>query len=246
MDKKKFEEYTAIKTSPGDIRFHALIHVLLFTDLLGFGSLLGDPKIPFFIYLAIIPVIILNLWLILYLVAPYKFELSFVLFYGVWGVLTSFLYFLVTQKFLYTIVQFESLLFFYLGLAFYLITIVSVLVTHYLSLYDKVKIPDGPGAWPRWLAIVPGVGYLFAQLILSAINSDDIKALLFVGCVILTMLYPILMTRLTHQYFFLRKHKKEVMKIYSGLGKPKKDRKFDKKNSNKHKRKTKRKKNAVN
>ncbi|MFD2922404.1 hypothetical protein ACFS6F_01455 [Halobacillus naozhouensis] len=237
INKRELSKYLTINYSTSEIRSMAIFHVLLFTDFMGLYMLFGHSELGFIFNIGLIPVIILNLWSILYVVAPYRFELSFVLFYGIWGLLTSFLHFLVIQKFLYNIVQFESLLFFYLGLTFYLFSIISVLVIQHLSLYDKIKIPEGPGAWPKWVAIIPGFSFLFAQLVFSAINSEDVKALIFVGGLTLVMIYPVLAVKLVHQYFFLKKHKKELSARYSGLGKSKKDRIFNGKKSKRHKQK---------
>ncbi|TCP31198.1 hypothetical protein EV207_10381 [Scopulibacillus darangshiensis] len=239
MDKKTFNEYLILRTFPTDIRFIAMMNVLFFSDLLGFLPLLGIPRLPFFINLAIIPVIILNIWLLVYIIAPYRFELSFTLFQGVWGVLTSFLYFLVTQKFLYNILHFETLLFFYLGLALYLISVSGVIIIQHLSINGKIKIPEGPGAWTKWIAIVPGFSYVFGQMIFSIIKSDDIKALIFVGCILGAMIFPILFVKLLHQYFFFIKNKDALLAKYPTLNKPKKERIFQKrpKNSKSHKRK---------
>ncbi|WP_079527539.1 hypothetical protein [Halobacillus hunanensis] len=227
MNQNKFTEYLTIRYLAAEIRSMTIIHVLLFTDFMGLYMLFGHSELGFIFNLGLVPVIILNVWSVLYIIAPYRYELSFVLFYGVWGLLTSFVHFLVIQKFLYNIVQFESLGFFYVGLIFYLLSVSSVLVMQHLTLLDNFKIQEGPGTWPKWVAVIPGFSYLFAQFVFTAIQSGDIKSLIFVGALTLVTIYPILAVKLIHQYFFLIKYKEELMVKYPVLGRPKKSRNLE-------------------
>lgn len=219
-----------------DIRIFAIFNIIMFTDLLGFFLLFGNYDLRFFIYIGIIPTLILNLWAIIYVIAPYRFESSFVLFKGGWGLLTSFLYFLVVEKFLYDIIHFETLFPFFFGLFFYMITIVAVIVIQHLLIYDKMKIPKGPGAWPKVMAFIPALSYMFGQILFSAIKSDDTKTLIFACGMIVLEIFPVLFIKCIHQYFFFMKHREALLAKYPNLDKPKKQRVFrDKSKNHKHK-----------
>lgn len=236
MDKKKFDKYLTLRNSAGDIRFVAIFNILMFSDLLGILPLYGEPRISFFIYVGIVPALILNIWAILYVVAPYRFESSFILFYGVWGMITSFLYFVVVEKYLYSILHLETWLYFFLGLLFYLVSVAAVLVTQHLLIYDKLKPLKGPGAWPKVMAFIPAFSFIFSQFLFSTIKSDDIKALIFAGCMAALMLLMLLFVQYIHQYFFFIKHKEALLAKYPNLDKPKKQRVFrDKSKNHKHK-----------
>ena len=75
---------------------------LLFMYFLGIFPLVGAPfSLPFFIA-AVIPVAILQIWAIVYLIDPYRFEKSYYLFFGVYGVVNTYVFFISIQKILYT------------------------------------------------------------------------------------------------------------------------------------------------
>ncbi len=224
MENRKLEKYLTLSNYPSEIRSKTIFQVLILSDFLGFFLLVGLPELSFILNLVLIPVITLNFWALLYIIAPYRFELSFVLFNGFWGFVTSFIYFLVTQKYIYNILEFESLLFFNLGLSFYFLSVLSVLVIQHLLLNDKIKIPEGLNAWSNWISIVPYLCFGFVELIFIATKSDDIKPLIFVGVVLVVMVFPVSTVKLIHQYIYLRKYQQEVKAEYQDLGKPKKDR----------------------
>lgn len=76
--------------------------LFIFLDIIGVLFLLGEPFIPSLFWGGIIPVIFIHLWAIPYVIAPYMFERSYYLFFGVYGVINTFLYFLVIQKLIYS------------------------------------------------------------------------------------------------------------------------------------------------
>lgn len=221
------------------------MNVQFFMDFFGFFPLYFTPGLKIFVDLAIIPVVIFNIWSLLYFIAPYRFELSFVLFQGLWGVFTSFLFFLVAEKFFYHILHIESFLFFYLGLVFYLMSLVGVIVIEYLWVYDKVKIPEGPGSWPKAMAFVPALSYMIGQFIFTAIKNENITGLIFAGIISLAMFIPFLFVRFVHQYFFLIGHKETLKARDRYLCAPKKDRPFDGKEGKKRRKRSRKKKRSM-
>ncbi len=161
------------------------------------------------------------------MIAPYRFESSFHLFFGIWGLFTSFIMFLVIQKFLYNLFPFQSLQFFFISLRLYILSIIAVQVLHLLFLYGKLSPLKGPRRnWAPLVAITPALSYVIGQFIFSIILSDDLKALIFVACESMIILYPVFCIKFIHQYYFSRKNKHALNEKYPKLNAPKKQRKL--------------------
>ncbi|KAA0566053.1 hypothetical protein F0342_05040 [Bacillus sp. CH30_1T] len=69
--------------SPRENRGNILVFFLIFLDTIGVLFLLGEPMVPLFYWSGIIPLVFIHLWAIQYVIAPYKFEKSYYLFFGV-------------------------------------------------------------------------------------------------------------------------------------------------------------------
>ncbi|MFD2922403.1 hypothetical protein [Halobacillus naozhouensis] len=226
MKKSIYNNYLKLEEH-GEVRSRGILHVLILTDLMGLFTLLGPSELTFALPIATVLGIILNVWALLYLIAPYRFESSFFLFFGTWGLFTSFIMFLVIQKFLYNIFQYHSLQFFYISLTLYILCIIGVQVLHLLFLYERLTPPKGPRRnWTPLVAITPALSYVIGQLVYSMIVSEDIKALIFVACESLLILYPIFCIKFIHQYYFLIKNKQSLNEKYPNLNLPKKNRKL--------------------
>lgn len=88
--------------SPSENRSNIFVFFFVFLDLIGVLFLLGEPLIPSLFWGGMIPVIFIHLWSIPYAIAPYTFERSYYLFFGVYGIINTFVYFLVIQKLTYS------------------------------------------------------------------------------------------------------------------------------------------------
>lgn len=68
---------------PKENRGNVILFIVLFLDFFGLISLVGEPfSLPFFLVGAI-PLLVMNVWSIVYIMNPYKYEHSYYLFiYG--------------------------------------------------------------------------------------------------------------------------------------------------------------------
>jgi hypothetical protein len=88
---------------------------------------LGEPFSSAFFWGAVIPVVLLHIWAIPYIADPFKYEKSYYLFLGVYGIVNTYIYFLVIQKFLYVNIGIDSKMPFIAGLVLLIALLVSFL-----------------------------------------------------------------------------------------------------------------------
>jgi hypothetical protein len=101
--------------TPKENRRNVIGFLLICMDFVGLLPLLSIPlSVPFFMA-ALIPCLVIHLWATLYIIAPYKFEKSYYLYLGVFGVVNTYVYFIVIQKFLYLYIGVEGRSFFLIG-----------------------------------------------------------------------------------------------------------------------------------
>lgn len=122
--------------TPKENRRNIITFSLLFLDFFGIFPLLAEPFSYEFLMAAIIPTGLLHLWAIIYIVDPYRFELSNYLFFGIYGIVNTYVLFLVTQKFLYLHLQVSSNLPFIFGIVLFLSLLLIMNWINYKALHS--------------------------------------------------------------------------------------------------------------
>lgn len=183
--------------------------------------------IPLFYWSGIIPVMIIHLWAIQYVIAPYTFERSYYLFFGVYGVINTFVYFLVIQKLIYS--HFQTI-----GIA--PLVIGSILFASLLLIMNWMNIRFlYSGTYSRLqkgekivnlspIVSASGLGYVLAQLILSSFFVESVKILFIIGTLSLLSVATSYFSTGIHKYFYIRRNFEKVKKVYPQFGLPKKER----------------------
>ncbi|WP_156142521.1 hypothetical protein [Rossellomorea aquimaris] len=70
-----------------------------------------------------------------------------------------------------------------------------------------------------------GIGYVFAQLILSSIFVDSTKTLIIIGVLSLLSVATAFFSTSIHKYFYIKKNIEKVKQVYPQFGLPKRLRK---------------------
>ncbi len=213
---------------PLDNRRNIIAFFIFFLDIIGLLPILGEPFSFAFFWPAIIPVGLLHIWAILYVVEPYKFEKSYHLFFGVYGVVNTYIYFLVIQKFLYVNIGVDSRVPFIAGLVLVLGLLVSFQIFNHKMLYsgsyaklqkNGIKMKLSP------ILTASSIGYVVAQILISSFMTESIFIIIIItGVAILSLLTAFFSTSL-HRYYFIRKNEHIVKKVYPQFGVPKRLRK---------------------
>ncbi|MER2076663.1 hypothetical protein [Psychrobacillus psychrotolerans] len=206
--------------------------VLLY--LIGILPILGVPfSLPFFLA-AIIPAIMITLWGMVYIVDPYKNEKSYYLFLGVYGIVNTYVFFILVQKLLYVNIGASGPAAFIFSLLLFILLIFGMNWMNWKALYSgtyyklqqKTKIPVG------WAAL-SGVSYVLGQFILSLIYTDSGISILIIVCLSIISLYPAFLSINIHRYFFIKKNMDTVKQMFPEFGLPKDERYTKKKKKKK-------------
>ncbi|WP_257349844.1 hypothetical protein [Pseudalkalibacillus decolorationis] len=227
MNKEIYDKYLSIDEHPSEIRKKVILFVLIFTDLFGLYCLLIPSQLTFALPFGLVLGVIINVWALLYIIAPYRFEMSFYLFFGTWGLFTSFIMFLVIQEVLYYIMGLRTFTFFYSAFFLFVLSIIYIQSFHLLYVNGKVKLPnDGSRKnWTILFAISPVLLFYSVQFVLPVIYGNYTGALILLGGECFLILYPIFCIKYIHQYYFLVKNKQALKDKYPELDLPKKERK---------------------
>ena len=203
------------------------MYFLIFLDFIGVLFLLGEPLLPLFLWCGLIPVIFIHLWAIQYVIAPYTFEKSYYLFFGVYGVINTFVYFLVIQKLIYSHFYMIGPFPFLLGL----IMLVTLLFTMnwvnirllYSGTYSRLQKGKKVVSLSP-IATSSGVGYVMAQVILSSFFVESVKTLMIIGVFAILSVATAYFSTSIHKYFYIRRNIEKVKQVYPQFGIPKRER----------------------
>lgn len=206
----------------------AFLFILL--DVIGVLPLLGTPFSPALFWTGAVPAIIMNVWGLFYIFAPFRFEKSYFLFVGALGVVMTFVYFTVIQKFLYLHIGVESNFYFFIGFFLFLALLVSmwVLNQNYFfggSYYD----PDKKGMKtfnPQIYIVASGAGYLIAQIMMSSFVTDSLQMIFLIVVMGIMSVITAFFTTYLHRYLFIHKNERALKNMYPEFGLSKKARKF--------------------
>ena len=205
---------------------------LVFLYLIGILPLLAIPFSLSFFLAAIIPTVLITIWGIILIIAPYKFEKSYYLFLGIYGVVNTYVYFVSIQKMLYINLEIDSWGPFLFNVILFILLIGGMNWMNWKALYSetyyklqqKTSIPVGG-------ASLAGVSYILGQIILSVVYTDSGISMLIIVCLSLLSLFTAFLSINIHRYFFIQKNMEKVKKMFPEFGLPK-DERYTKKNNN--------------
>lgn len=216
--------------SPEENKSNIIGFFILFLYLAGFFPIIGDPfSLPFFIA-AIVPVIIIQIWAIIYIIDPYKYEKSYYLFFGIYGAVNTYVYFLAIQKLLYVNIGAKGIWPFLIGLIMLVILLLGMYWLNWKALYSgtyhnlqqKTSIPV---SW----SVIGGGGYLLGQIVLSIIYTESALNILFIVLLSFFSLCTAYFFVYVHRYFFISKNMDLVKQVYPQFGLPKSERVLERK-----------------
>ncbi|UTE77703.1 hypothetical protein [Rossellomorea sp. KS-H15a] len=214
---------------PKENRRNVIGFLILLLDFLGLLPLLSIPFSSSFFWAALAPAVIIHVWGILYIVAPYKFEHSYYLYIGIFGIVNTYVFFLVIQKLLYLHIGVDSNRFFYIGLVLMVFLLVFIQVFHVKMLYSGtyVKIQNGksPFTIPSIVAFST-FGYVAAQFLMSYMHTDSAYIIVLMMAYSVVSIVTAYLSTFIHRYIYIQRNKEKVLKMYPGFGKPKASRKF--------------------
>ena len=224
--------------SPQDNRNGIIGYFLILIYIAGMIPILGEPfSFPFFLA-AIIPVIIIQVWAIVYLINPYKYEKSYYLFIGIYGVVNTYLFFLVILKLIYVNMEWKGSTPFVINIVLFILLLGGINWLNWKALYSGTyyKLQQKTTIPVAWTAI-GGSSYIIGQIILSFIYSDSaINILLIFGISILSIWTAFLSINI-HRYYFINKNIDLVKQRFPEFGLPKSERYTKRKKKKKKKRK---------
>ena len=198
---------------------------MIFLYFIGLFPLIGDPVSTEYLVLAIVPVILITLWGLVYIVNPYKYEKSYYLFFGVYGVVNTFVFFLSIQKLLYVNLNASGSYIFIGGIILFLALIIGINILNVKAIYSGTyhKLQQKRGISVSWMAI-GGAGYALGQLILTFTHTDSVLMIVIILCISLLSVATAFFSVHIHKYFYIKKHLEEVKQLYPQFGLPKDER----------------------
>ena len=222
--------------TPKENRSNIIVFFLILLYVIGMIPILGVPFSFTYFIAAIVPVAILQIWALLYLFAPYKFEKSYYLFFGVYGVINTYVYFLATQKMLYQNVGAAGKAPFIIGLFLFIGLLLTINWLNIKALYSGTyhKMQQMKSINVRYLSFA-GIGYAIAQLILTFVYSESAKMMIFIVLLSLLSLVTAYFTVYIHRYYYISKNMDLVKQVYPSFGLPLNERQGESKKSKRKK-----------
>lgn len=203
---------------------------LIFLYLFGIYPLLGEPFSWSFFFAAIMPTVLITLWGLIYIIAPYKYENTYFLFLGVFGVINTYVYFVSIQKLLFINLGLNSWGPFLGNTILFLLLIIGMNWMNWKALYSETyyKLQQKRSIPVGW-ASVAGASYILGQLVLSVIYTDSGISILIIVCLSLLSFFTAFLSINIHRYFFIQKNMEIIKEMYPDFGLPKSERNTNRK-----------------
>lgn len=232
---KIFSSYLKLD-SPKQNKQSIIGNFLVFLYLIGMVPLLGEPFSWSFFLAAIVPTVLVTLWGILYIIAPYKYEKSYYLFLGVYGVVNTYVYFVSTQKLIFINLGITSWGPFLSNTALFILLISGMNWMNWKSLYSETyyKLQQKRSIPVGWASLA-GASYILGQLILSVVYTDSGISILIIVCLSVLSLFTAFLSINIHRYFFIQKNMDIVKEMFPEFGLSKSERDTNRKRKNKKK-----------
>ncbi|MDL4842646.1 hypothetical protein [Aquibacillus rhizosphaerae] len=213
---------------PHLIRHNVFGFLLIFMDIICVIPIVGDPFSPQFFWASIIPIVLINLWGVLYIVAPYKFERSYYLFFGTLGIVNTYVYFIVIQKFLYIHIGVEGSIFFIMGLVLVILLLVFFQIFNMKMLHSGKYAKLQKNEWKlnvNPIIVASSCGYIIAQVIMSVFVTESVKWIVLIMAISGLSIVSAYFSTYIHKFFYIRKNYEIVKKVYPEFGLSKNNRK---------------------
>ncbi|QHE63555.1 hypothetical protein FHE72_23090 [Rossellomorea vietnamensis] len=214
---------------PKENRRNVIGFLILLLDFLGLLPLLSIPFSSSFFWATLAPAVFIHVWGILYIVAPYKFEHSYYLYIGIFGIVNTYVFFLVIQKLLYLHIGVDSSRFFYIGLVLMVFLLVFIQVFHVKMLYSGTYVKIQNGKSPLTISSIVAFstfGYVAAQFLMSYMLTDSAFMILLMMVYSVVSIVTAYLSTFIHRYIYIQRNKEKVLKMYPDFGKLKDSRKF--------------------
>ena len=203
---------------------------------IGILPILGDPfSLPSFLA-AIIPTALITFWGTIYIIDPYKYEKSYYLFLGVYGVVNTYVYFVSIQKLMYVNLEIDGWGPFMFNVILFILLIGGMNWMNWNALYSETyyKLQQKRSIPVGWASLA-GASYILGQIILSVVYTDSGISILIIVCISVLSLFTAFLSINIHRYFFIKKNMEIVKEIYPGFGLPKDERYTKRKENTKKK-----------
>ncbi|WP_044340237.1 hypothetical protein [Rossellomorea aquimaris] len=214
---------------PRENRRNVIGFLLICMDFVGLLPLLSIPFFDPLFWAALIPIICIHLWALFYIIAPYKFEKSYYLYLGVFGIVNTFVYFMVIQKFLYRHIGVEGSSYFVIGILLMILLLASIQIINVKMLYSGayIKLQKGESKFNVSLIVAASsFGYIIAQFLMSYLVTDSAYMIAMITAYSVISIVTAYLSTYIHRFIFIKKNYEKVIKSYPDFGKPKTSRKF--------------------
>jgi hypothetical protein len=214
---------------PRENRRNVIGFLVICMDFLGLLPLLSIPFFAPLFWAALIPIICIHLWALFYIIAPYKFEKSYYLYLGVFGIINTYVYFLVIQKFLYIHIYVEGSSYFVIGILLMLLLLATFQILNVKMLYSGTytKLQNGESKFNVTpIVAASSFGYIIAQFLMSYLVTDSAYMIAMIIAYSVVSILPAYLSTYIHRFIYIKNNYEKVIKSYPDFGKPKTSRKF--------------------
>ncbi|CAN7151688.1 hypothetical protein [Rossellomorea sp. LjRoot5] len=213
--------------TPKENRRNIITFFIFFLDIIGLLPILGEPFSYAYFWPAVVPVAFIHIWAIVYLVAPFMFEKSYYLFFGIYGIVNTYVCFLVIQKYLYVYAGLDGRVPFILGALLLLgLLVFFQLFNHrllYSGTYARLQRNDQKVTLSPILT-ASSIGYVIVHFLLSTFMTESLTMIIIVTGVSILSILTAFFSVSVHKYYFILKHEETVKKLYPQFGLPKRKR----------------------
>ena len=215
---------------PTENRRNVIGFLFICMDFIGLLPLLSIPFFAPLFWAGLFPIICIHLWALFYIIAPYKFEMSYYLYLGVFGIVNTFVYYLVIQKFLYIHIGVEGNVYYVIGLLLMILLLISIQIMNMKMLYSGTytKLQNGESTFNVNVIVASSsFGYIIAQFLMSSLITDSAYMIVIVTAYSILSIVTAYLSTFIHRYIFIRNNYEKVIESYPDFGKPKISREFD-------------------
>lgn len=203
-NRKAFQSYLSLYPVSG-IRLNAGILVLFFLNLFIAIPVFSVPYESFYAYVLLPPLGIMNLWALALIIAPKKLQLNYILFRGVFGIICSVGFIIVTQKFAYSGLKLKTPLYAIGSFAVYGFALYSYVRSHIRKLqFPKQNNQKRSKISMVSLTLLTGLGYLLANLSLMFVSDETVTIVLMCVYAMLAFVMFHFILEL-HRYYWLKR-----------------------------------------
>jgi hypothetical protein len=214
---------------PRENRRNVIGFLVIGMDFLGLLPLLSIPFFAPLFWAALIPIICIHLWALFYIIAPYKFEKSYYLYLGVFGIINTYVYFLVIQKFLYIHIHVEGSSYFVIGILLMLFLLATFQILNVKMLYSGTytKLQNGESKFNVTpIVAASSFGYIIAQFLMSYLVTDSAYMIAMITAYSAASILPAYLATYIHRFIYIQNNYEKVINSYPDFGKPKTSREF--------------------